>query len=54
MLAANDTFKDVKQCLKCGSNVEITAIELSYAFKLLMDELKSLCIYPKLILKSKY
>ncbi len=54
MLAVNDTFKDVKQCLKCGSNVEITAIELSYAFKLLMDELKSLCIYPKLLLKSKY
>ena len=54
MLAVNDTFKDVKQCLKCGSNVEITAVELSYAFKLLMDELKSLCIYPKLILKSKY
>ena len=54
MLAVNDTFKDIKQCLKCGSNVEITAIELSYAFKLLMDELKSLCIYPKLILKSKY
>ncbi|MBI2106607.1 DNA-directed RNA polymerase subunit B [Candidatus Woesearchaeota archaeon] len=54
MLAVNDTFKDIKQCLKCGSNVEITAVELSYAFKLLMDELKSLCIYPKLILKSKY
>ncbi|MBI4158747.1 DNA-directed RNA polymerase subunit B [Candidatus Woesearchaeota archaeon] len=54
MLAVNDTFKDIKQCLKCGSNVEITAIELSYAFKLLMDELKSLCIYPKLLLRSKY
>ena len=54
MLAINDTFKGVRHCLKCGSNVEITSIELSYAFKLLMDELKSLCVYPKLVLKSKY
>ncbi len=54
MLAINDTFKNTKHCLKCGSNVEITAVELSYAFKLLMDELKSLCVYPKLVLKSKY
>src|SRR3989339_283561 len=54
MLAINDTFRNLRHCLKCGSNVEITAVELSYAFKLLMDELKSLCIYPKLVLKSKY
>ena len=54
MLAINDTFRNLRHCLKCGSNVEITAVELSYAFKLLMDELKSLCVYPKLVLKSKY
>ena len=54
MLAVNDTYKRSKYCLKCGSNVEITPIEISYAFKLLMDELKSFCIYPKMELKSKY
>jgi DNA-directed RNA polymerase beta subunit len=53
MLAIHDAHKGVKICPKCG-NSEITAIEISYAFKLLLDELKSMCIYPKLILKSKY
>jgi len=54
MLAINDLHKGVKSCPKCGGNVDITAIEMSYAFKLLLDELKSLCVYPKLMLKSKY
>jgi len=54
MFAVNDYFKDRKFCSKCGGNVEVNAIELSYAFKLLLDELKALCVYPRLILKSKY
>jgi len=37
-----------------GEDTEMSDIEVSYAFKLLLDELKSLCIYPKLELKSKY
>jgi len=54
MLAVYDPYRGKKFCPKCGNNVEITAIELSYAFKLLLDELKSLGVYPKLNLKSKY
>ncbi|MEW6063054.1 MAG: DNA-directed RNA polymerase subunit B [Nanoarchaeota archaeon] len=54
MFAVYDHFKNRKFCSKCGGNVEINAIELSYAFKLLLDELKSLCVYSRLILKSKY
>ncbi|HLC57256.1 MAG TPA: DNA-directed RNA polymerase subunit B [Candidatus Nanoarchaeia archaeon] len=54
MLAINDTYKKTKYCIKCGGNVEITPIEMAYAFKLLLDELKSFCIYPKMELKSKY
>jgi len=52
--AVYDSFKNREYCTKCGSKTKISAIELSYAFKLLIDELKSMCIYPKLILKRKY
>jgi len=54
LLAVDDEYKKRQFCLKCGANVEITPIELSYAFKLLLDELKSLMIYPRLMLESKY
>ncbi len=53
-LAVSDSYRNKRFCIACGGNVVITPIELSYAFKLLLDELKSLCIYPKLRLVSKY
>ncbi|MBI2125132.1 DNA-directed RNA polymerase subunit B [Candidatus Woesearchaeota archaeon] len=37
-----------------GENAEMSNIEVSYAFKLLLDEIRTLGIYPKLHLKSKY
>ncbi len=54
IVAVHDTYKDKKYCPICGDNVEISDIELSYAFKLILDEFKSLGIYPKLQLKDKY
>lgn len=54
IIAIYDEFKDKKYCPLCGDNVEINFIELSYAFKLMLDEFKSLGVYPKLVLKSKY
>lgn len=54
MIAIRDDLKNKTFCPVCGDNVEITDIEISYAFKLIMDELKTLGIYPKLKLKSKY
>jgi len=54
MVAVHDTFKNRLYCPVCGDNVEINFIEVSYAFKLLLDELKSLTVHPKLILKNKY
>ena len=54
LLAINDSFRNRQYCTRCGDNVEISAIELSYAFKLLLDELKSMCINPRLMLGDKY
>jgi len=54
MLAIFDYYKNVSVCPKCGANVEISPVELSYAFKLLLDELRSLGINPSLSLKNKY
>lgn len=52
MLAIYDKNKNKKYCPICGE-VETYPIEISYAFKLLLDELKSLCIFPKLVLGDK-
>lgn len=49
-----DSRKNKSFCPLCGENAETSNIEMSYAFKLLLDELKSLIIYPKLILREKY
>lgn len=54
LIAIHDEVKEKRYCAVCGENVEITDIEVSYAFKLMLDEFKSLCVYPKLLLKSKY
>ena len=52
MLAIFDKNKNKKYCPICG-DVETYPVEISYAFKLLLDELKSLCIFPKLVLGDK-
>jgi len=54
LIAVDDAYKDKKYCPICGDNVEISDIEISYAFKLILDEFKSMGIYPKLQLKDKY
>jgi len=54
IIAIYNGFKDQSYCPMCGDDVEINNIEISYAFKLMLDELKSLCIYPKIVLENKY
>ena len=54
LMAVYDEYKQKKYCLVHGDNAEINNVEISYAFKLLLDELKSLCLYPKLHLENKY
>ncbi len=51
MLAVEDNNHKT-YCPICG-DVETYPVEISYAFKLLLDELKSLCIFPKLVLGDK-
>jgi DNA-directed RNA polymerase subunit B' len=54
LVAVEDHYKNRKYCLMCGEDVIINLIEMSYAFKLLLDEFRSLGIYSKLNLKNKY
>jgi DNA-directed RNA polymerase beta subunit len=54
MVAIYDHFKNRMFCPRCGGNIKISPIELSYAFKLLLDELKSMIIFPRVELGGKY
>ena len=54
MIAIHNYYKNKAVCPICGDKAKINYIEISYAFKLLTDELKSLGIYPKFVLKTKY
>jgi DNA-directed RNA polymerase beta subunit len=52
-LAVDDTIRNRIYCPLCSST-ESEPIEVSYAFKLLMEELQSLNIQTKLKLKNRY
>ncbi len=54
LLAVNDAYSKRKYDLIYGDNTEVYPIEVSYAFKLFLDELKAMGIYPKLQLRDKY
>ncbi len=54
LIAVHDRYKNRKYCTVNGENTEIVNIEISYAFKLLLDELKTMGIYPKIHVESKY
>jgi DNA-directed RNA polymerase beta subunit len=54
LIAVHNEFKKKAYCAVDGEDVEINNIEISYAFKLILDELKSLGVYPRLTLKEKY
>ena len=50
-------YYDMKQrkyvCTVCGEKARISPVQVSYAFKLLLQELMSLCVSPRLILKER-
>lgn len=53
-LAIFNEMRGITECPVCGEKTDISKIELAYAFKLLLNELKSCGINPKLLLKSKF
>jgi DNA-directed RNA polymerase subunit B' len=52
MIAIHDRRRNVDFCPTCGADTEIYPVEMSYAFKLLLDEIKSLGVAPRLILED--
>ncbi|MBR9676676.1 DNA-directed RNA polymerase subunit B [Candidatus Woesearchaeota archaeon] len=54
LIGVYNEFKKKSFCPVCGDNSEISNIDMSYAFKLILDEFKSLGILPKIVLKDKY
>lgn len=54
MAAIHDPHKNKRYCPICGDHAEVNDIEIAYAFKLMLDEFKSMGIYPKLQLRNKY
>ena len=53
MLAAYDRSRDRYYCRVCGDKGRVSRVEMSYAFKLLLQELVSLGIAPRLVLKER-
>jgi DNA-directed RNA polymerase subunit B len=54
LIAIEDRYRNRKYCLICGEDVEINYLEMSYAFKLLLDEFRSLGVRSQIRLKNKY
>ena len=52
MIAMLDRKQNITRCLACGGETDIYPVEMSYAFKLLLDEMKSMGIAPRLKLQD--
>ncbi len=52
MIAIDDKIRKKRYCKVCGST-DVHEIEMSYAFKLLLNEIKAMCVYPKLKIEDK-
>jgi DNA-directed RNA polymerase subunit B' len=53
MIAMLDRKRNMTRCLACGSETDIYSVEMSYAFKLLLDEMKSMGVAPRMHLEDQ-
>ena len=47
-------YKKLQMCPQCGEEGDLANVEMAYAFKLILDELRTLGINPKVQLEDKY
>ncbi|MCX8206756.1 MAG: DNA-directed RNA polymerase subunit B [Methanothrix sp.] len=52
VIAIHDRRRNIDLCPVCGTDSDIYPVEMSYAFKLLLDEIKSLGVAPRLMLED--
>ena len=54
MLSYYDHRRETYVCPLCGPDADVAEVEVSYAFKLLLQELMSMMIYPKIEVVERY
>ncbi|HHN81241.1 MAG TPA: DNA-directed RNA polymerase subunit B [Methanomicrobia archaeon] len=52
-LAVYDKMRNQKYCPLCSEEIDIHVVEVSYAFKLLIQELESMLVRPKLTMEDR-
>lgn len=52
MIATFDRQRNMAVCPNCGADTDIYLVEMSYSFKLLLDEIKSLGVAPRMALED--
>ena len=52
-IAVHDHIKNRSYCPLCDEAGNLSEIEISYAFKLLLDEIKAIGIFPRMLLRDK-
>jgi len=52
-VAVTDYIRNKSYCPLCAESDELYPIEISYAFKLLLDEIKAIGVFPRIMLKDK-